>query len=49
MRIPHAALYITLGIALGLCLHVMVNLRGAQAEWAAPSSSPTLMADPTYA
>jgi len=49
MRIRYAALYITLGIALGLCLHVMADLRSAQAEWAAPSSSPAKTADPAYA
>ena len=49
MRIRYAALYITLGIALGLSIHVMVDLQAVRAEWAAPSSSPIRTADPAYA
>jgi hypothetical protein len=49
MRIRYAALYITLGVTLGLYLHGIVTLRSAEAEWAAPSSSPARTADPAYA
>ena len=49
MRLRYAALYITLGIAVGLCLHVMIHRQGVQAEWVAPSSSPAKMADPAHA
>jgi len=38
MRPPYAALYLMLGIALGLWLHMTGALRDIQADRAAPSS-----------
>jgi hypothetical protein len=38
MPLRYAAIYIAIGIALGLWLHAAIDGPDAQAEWTAPSS-----------
>lgn len=42
MHIRYAALYITLGIALGLCLNAVINMQRADGARASPASPSTL-------
>jgi hypothetical protein len=44
----YAAMYIAIGIALGLWLHAAIDGRDAQAEWTAPSSAPSASAGSAF-